>query len=274
MKHNNILYALVFLVLLISCTDRHMDKELFNGEIRVVNGKDVICKEMNVKLVVLDGEYSGMIAVYDSILICRDDRYPDFLYYLFNIDSGKEIGAFCRKGNGPDEFSFGSSVHQFHRKDGDLMTLLQVNQQRLACWNLTKSLTKGEAVYDTIVPCMLGLFFFQMPDSNIFNVESAQYINMQEAVPPYCELIRLSRNRGNQKIPVYKTDLVRGENENYPAGTLLSFWSAIKPDGSKLVQVMNYLPQLNIIDTHSGEVVAYRKKGGPGYSILQSEKNG
>lgn len=272
MKHNNILYALMFLVLLISCTDRHMDKELFNGEIRVLNDKDVICKEMNVKPVALDGVYSGMIAVYDSILICRDDKYPDFLYYLFNIDSGKEIGAFCRKGNGPDEFSFGSPVHQFHRKDGDLMTILQVNQQRLAYWNLTKSLTKGEAVYDTIVPCMLGLFFFQMPDSSIFNVESAQYMNMQEAFPPYCELIRLSGNRDNQKIPVYKTDLVRGENENYPAGTLLSFWSAIKPDGSKLVQVMNYLPQLNIIDTHSGEVVAYRKKGGPGYSILQSEK--
>ena len=58
-------YALVFLVLLISCTDRRMDKELFNGEIRVVNDKDVICKEMNVKPVVLDGEYSGMIAVHD-----------------------------------------------------------------------------------------------------------------------------------------------------------------------------------------------------------------
>ena len=116
-----------FLWLLISCTDRHMDKELFNGEIRVVNSKDVICKEMNAKPVVLDGEYSGMIAVYDSILICWDDKYPDFLYYLFNIDSGKEIGAFCRKGNGPNEFSFGSPVYQFHRKDGDLMTLLQVN---------------------------------------------------------------------------------------------------------------------------------------------------
>lgn len=270
MKHNNILYAIVLLVMLNSCTGSHVDKELFNGEIRVINDKNAICKEMNVKPVVLDGEYSGMIAVYDSILICWDDKYPDFLYYLFNIDSGKEIGAFCRKGNGPDEFSFGSPVHQFHRKDGDLRTLLQVNQQRLVYWNLTKSLTKGEAVCDTIVPCMLGLFFFQMPDNIIFNVESAQYINMQEAVPPYCELITLSPNRETQKIPVYKLDLVKGGNENYPAGSLLSFWSAIKPDGSKLVQAMNYLPQLNIIDAHSGEVVAYRKKDGPGYSILQS----
>ena len=49
MKYNDILCALVFLMLLISCTDRHMDKESFNGEIRVVNDKDVICKEMNVR---------------------------------------------------------------------------------------------------------------------------------------------------------------------------------------------------------------------------------
>ncbi len=141
----------------------------------------------------------------------------------------------------------------------------------MAYCNLTKSLTKGEAVYDTIVSYSPGLFFFQMPDGHVFNVESTQYTTMTEAVPPYCERISFSPNQTTQKIPIYKTDLIRGENENYPAGTLLSFWSAIKPDGSKLVQAMNYLPQLNTIDTHSGEVVAYRKKGGPGYSILQSD---
>ena len=77
---------------------------------------------MKVKPVQLDGEYSGIIAVYDSILICRDDRYPDFLYYLFNVDSGKEIGPFSKKGNGPEEFSTGTPV--FHRNDGDLRTLI------------------------------------------------------------------------------------------------------------------------------------------------------
>lgn len=55
----------------------------------------------------------------------------------------------------------------------------------------------------------------------------------------------------------------------------LFFYSndAIKPDGTKVVQAMVHLAQLNILDLETGHVSGYRLEGEPDFSVLKVMKN-
>lgn len=259
---------------LFSCNGNQTDKKLFNGEIHYFDDKNVICKDVVSQHVPLDGIYTGMIAVYDSLLLCWDTKYPNYFINLFNIDTGKEIGYFCPKGQGPNEFSNTNPIYQFFKKGDDVMTLLDGDRQSLAFWNLTKSVQTGKTVYDTIIPNYkeLGLFFFHLPDDALLNVISARGdYDIHEATTPYCEKRSLDTSREIKKMSVYKLESVSNPSASKPVNRFFNTWDALKPDGTKLVQAMSYLPQLNIIDTSTGEVIGYRMKGGPDYSLLQTE---
>lgn len=268
MKLKNLFMLMPFLAVFFSCDGSQADKELFNGEIRYMNDKDAVSMEVSARHVELEGLYTGTIAVYDSLLLCWDTSYPNHFINLFNVDTGKEIGYFCPKGGGPNELFNTNPVYQFFKKGDEVMTLFDKNSQALAVWSLTKSIQTGQTVYDTIVCDYkgLGLFFFRLPDDALLNVVSAQPKNMHEVVTPYCERRPLYTPGEVQKFPLYKEDLVNDES----AGGIFNSWSALKPDGTKLVQAMGRLPQLNIVDTRTGQVVGYRMKGGPDYSLLQS----
>lgn len=258
---------------LISCGSNKADKELFNGEIYDMNERNVISKEVVAQHVPLDGIYTGMIAVYDSLLLCWDANYPNHFINLFNVDTGKEIGYFCPKGQGPNEFLSTSPVYQFFKKGEDVMTLLDGDFQSLAFWNLTKSLQTGKTVYDTIVRDYkgLGLFFFRLPDDTLLNVVSSRYEDVSQATTPYCERRSLYADGEVQKLPIYKLETVSNKSAAESVDRFFNSWSALKPDGTKLVQAMSYLPQLNIMDTRTGQVVGYRMKGEPDYSLVQTE---
>ena len=73
---------------LFSCNGNQTDKKLFNGEIHYFDDKNVICKDVVSQHVPLDGIYTGMIAVYDSLLLCWDTKYPNYFINLFNIAKG------------------------------------------------------------------------------------------------------------------------------------------------------------------------------------------
>ena len=47
---------------------------------------------------------------------------------------------------------------------------------------------------------------------------------------------------------------------------------AIKPDGTKIVQAMSNIPQLNIVSLDGGEIIGYRIAGGDDFSIFQTDK--
>ena len=76
-----------------------IDKKLFNGEIHQLDDSRTVCMNVSAKLLNLEGDYTGMIAVYDSILVCWDANYKDYFLNLFHIDKGEENGYFCPKGH-------------------------------------------------------------------------------------------------------------------------------------------------------------------------------
>lgn len=272
MNLRNLFILISFFTVLVSCRNNQADKEIFNGEIHYINDKQVADIDMAAKHVYLDGDYTGMIAVYDSLLMCWEPRYQGFFLNLFNVDTGKNIGYFCPKGKGPNEFSNINPVYQLFRKDGDIMTVFCADSKYLVFWNVTESLRMNETVYDTIIQNKreAGLFFFYMPDNSLLNLRAAEFTSIGESTTPYYERYSLEKDEKVINIPIYKSEYVRRNSVVEPVGRFFNTWDAIKPDGTKVVQAMSFLPQLNIIDTRIGKVDGYRIKGGPDYSLLET----
>ncbi len=84
--------------------------------------------------------------------------------------------------------------------------------------------------------------------------------------PPYYEKRTIDDNRLLQTFNIYSVDGLRSRDND----DILYSWSAINPDGSKIVQATKFLSQITIIDTQSGEIDNYRMKDSNGLSFLES----
>ena len=98
MRTINIIISVIFLSLFICCNLDNCDKKYFNGEIQYFDENSVITRDVNSKILTLNGNNTGMIAVYDSLLICWNPGYQNHFFKIFNVDTGDEIGSFCNKG--------------------------------------------------------------------------------------------------------------------------------------------------------------------------------
>lgn len=136
-----IVIIFIIISLLPCCSD--IDSQYFNGEIKEVNVKNVISKNINSTHVPIKGIATGIIAAYDSLLICWSPSYPEHFFNIINIDTGKEIGYFCKKGQGNKEIITTNCISQLFKKNDKLMTLLHApNEKKLLVWDLSSSIKK------------------------------------------------------------------------------------------------------------------------------------
>lgn len=275
MKTNSILPSIFLIVFLAGCSGSY-DSNIFNGDIHYIDESKAITKNVTSHSITLNGDNTGMIAVYDSLLVCWDPNYESHFVDVFNIDTGKEIGYFCPRGQGPQEAVSVNAVYQFYKKGDDLMTLFYANVEgKLFFWNITQSIKAEKTVYDTIVPYPNEriFFHFHLAEDTLMIYKSANHINDHKATAPYYEKHTIYSNRQIAKYPIYKAEAFTNRKID-PLTSFSEFfytWDAVKPDGTKIAQVMDCLPQLNIIDTRTGEVTGYRLERGPDFSLMNTD---
>jgi hypothetical protein len=272
--------ALVSLLLttLICCHSRDVNYELFNGEIRYIDNNRTVVKNVTSKHLSLDGQYHGLIAVYDSLLICWNPKLPNYFFNIFNVDTGKEIASFVRKGVGPQEATSVSPIFQLFKKDNDIMALLLFpHQSQLSFWNISQSIERGTVVLDTTVSYSNRssndshyFFMFYLADNTLFAYVQAMDLDItgEKSTTPFYEKRTIYSDELLDIYPIYKKEDVQRKPHDYTTSSFFYSWDAINPDASKIVQSMGNIPQINIIDTHTGEIVGYREKGGADFSIF------
>lgn len=269
----NIAISLAFLGIFVCCSTKN-DNRYFEGEIRYFDNSNVTTQQMVSKSVPLKEDPTGMIAVYDSLLICWSPSYPGHFFNVFNVDTGEKIGSFCEKGQGAKEAVSVNCLFQLFKKKGDIMTLLYAsNEGKLFFWNISRSIKSGTTVYDTIVPYNNERIFFPFYQSEdvLFAYKPAEELNNNKATTPFYEKRTIYTNELIQECPIYKMKSVQNSNAKGSLAFFFYTWDAMKPDGSKIVQVMRHLPQINILDTRTGNKIGYRMKDGPDFSLMETE---
>ena len=182
------------------------------------------------KSVPLNGDNTGMIAVYESLLICWSPNYPNHFFNIFNVDTGEEIGSFCEKGQGSEEAISVNCIMQLFKKGDDIMTVLYAsNEGKLFLWNVSQSIEKGTTVYDTIVPYNNNRIFFNFYQSDdiLFAYKPAEYLNNNEATTPFYEKRTIYTNELIQEYPIYKTKSVHNSNSDIASSVDFFFYLSL-----------------------------------------------
>ena len=256
-----------------NCCNNDKDGYYFNGNIRYFDNNRKNVKNVTSKSVQLDGVYSGSIAAYDSLLIFWYPVSQGNFFTVFNVDTGKEIGSFCEKGQGPKEAISVNCIFQIFKQENDIMTLLYApNEGKLFFWNISQSVEKGRTVYDTIVSYKNDRIFSQFYQSEdiLFANKPSDYLKGEVSTPFY-EKRTIYTNELIRNYPIYKKSSLRNRNTAEQLKFFFYSWDVIKPDGSKIAQAMWHLPQINILDTHTGDIVGYRMKNSPNFSLLETD---
>jgi hypothetical protein len=99
------------------------DNRYFSGDI-VYFEDSLQLETLTGERVILDGLYAGRMDVCDSLAFMQHFIYPGYFIAVFNHYTGKHLGDFMPKGEGPNENIDLSWIYQFFNEDGHLKGLL------------------------------------------------------------------------------------------------------------------------------------------------------
>ncbi len=253
-------------LLIVSCGSKSNDSDIFNGEIINIEDKNVVTKELEFNDITFKGPNLGELAVFDSLAIYMNTKLHSYWYQIFSLNTHEEVGHFAMKGNGHNEFTPVGPVFNFCIEKNNLKTLIfEPNREKIHIWNITESLAKKSTVIESSVnipwrkenkgACFNEIF---LKDANtVYAKVSSIPINDHEATLPYYQIWNLRSGEKTSEIHVFKKSVINKATHILPEVLLYSH-DAIKPDGSKIAQAMGKIPQLNIIDVRTKEVIAYR----------------
>jgi hypothetical protein len=145
----NLIIFLGLLLLSFSCSKKN--HFIFNGNISIVEEPSKI-DFMEGKKIELNDIYTEYMSVYDSLIFFVSSKYPKHYLFVFNLNNGEQLGSFCEKGQGPDDFSDFFHTEQFLVDNNNNIKLWGYgNMGKINLLNLTASIELGKTSVDTII---------------------------------------------------------------------------------------------------------------------------
>lgn len=267
------LILLLLVIISFACCNNIKDSDHFTGQI--VEFKDnVDVEKVILESVTLDEVYDGEIAIHDTLAFFWSHKYLSYWYSVFNLNSGQHLGDFVPVGNGPNEVIGILPISQFLIDESELKTLLYAfNDNRLMLWNITKSIEQKRTVYDSIIPIPRSVDRYSPFQDLFLTGKDSLFVYWQpidkkiEITLPSIELIRIADQKSIKKIDVFRNSIMNRNSVVYP-DSFFATENSYKPDGTKLVQAMRGLAQINIINLESNEVTGYRMENTADFSIF------
>jgi len=261
-----------------ACDNKNKDTDYFNGKIVYINKDSVKVRDIASKAIHVENCGYGMFSVYDSLIVFWNPRFADQFFCIYNVDTEKEVGYFCNKGRGHNEFLSIGPVFQFFKVNDSLKTAIcDFNKQKIYFWNISQSVLKKTTVYDTVVSydalnlgknSIASNLFYQSGDTFLAKIKPLYFIEDDTPLPYYKEW-RLPHETINDYHVYKKPEATDVHFDDLQKDRVYSF-DAIKPDGSKIVQAMSIVPQINIIDTRTGETFFFRMANVSRVSLFDS----
>ena len=280
MKILKIITSLVFISVLSACDKGNKDAEYLNGEVRYINQDSVKVNDVTSKSIHIENQGYGMFSVYDSLVVFWNIKFPHHFFCIYNVDTENEVGFFCNKGRGHNEFSSVAPVFQFFKIGHDLKTTIcDGNNKRIYFWNISQSISQKTTIYDTIISynklalsknSVMDNLFYQPDDTFLARINSLYFIEGDTPLPYYKKWGLLDGVMDDYHV--YKNMEMSDNFESSLQDRVYSV-DAIKPDGSKVVQALNLVPQINIIDTKTGKITSYRISDVSRVSLFNSKRD-
>lgn len=223
------------------------NQNTFNGKFVHINKPESI--SVNVQKLDLVAPGAVTLYVVDTFLLMYTPN-NDCLLSIYSLNNLSKIGDYITKGKGSNEFLYltvidnGSTTH-----NGDVeLQLLNDNQQSVISFDILESINQGRAVLcDTIM----------LNSNDKYKYNQIYYTNDSLLIgEANSELITIDRTNMSTRSAFSLYSL-----SDYDFSVTFGV-KAVKPDGTKWVQVMMLLNQVNIcnIDGSDAKSVSFTKK--------------
>lgn len=253
-------------------------KQYFVEELRGFNYVD---NEYLSKCVVsnIDSVHSEYFAVVDSMVIFYGCNAKDFSYQVFSMNTGKKIGDFCPIGHGNDEFVAVSPITQIFKEENEHKTILFApNESKFVKWNITRSIALRTTCYEDVVthswrqesPVAYSKVYYIGYDTILTYFPSVHISEGDKITQQKYTVRTYSENKRIADISTFSAVDNREGTKILPEN-FLSLSSCIKPDGSKFVEALAFLPQINIVDIKSNSVDGFLMEGYDDYAVFETD---
>lgn len=276
-KHHSVIFFIC--LILCACNQEYNESEYFNGTLQDIKSNHCISKLVSSKVLPLEGTYYGIPAVYDSLILFHNPKLKIQAFNINNINTLKEVGTFCEKGNGPSESVAFSPIYYIFKEGDELKThLFAPNERKLFQWNITKSIQRQHTYYDTIIPFSFRekknyAYFqqiFRITTDTVIAKVGVQAVGEADATLPFYQKLNVQTEQPIQEYRSFKKTIANEESTIIPEVFYYTY-STIKPDKTKLAEAMRNLPQINIIDLKTGDIRGFRMKNGEDFSIFKKK---
>jgi len=259
----------VFIVVSYSC-DSTYDSRYFNGDI-VLYEDNLQLETLRGEQIFLNGLHTGRMDVCDSLIFMQYFGYSDYFISIFNHYTGKHLGNFLSKGNGPGEYVDLSWIYQFFYEDGNLKGLLySYFKKKIIIWNITESLNAGITCADQIdiseseaKGIYGGYMFFANSEYLVARVRSHE---PSESSNQTYHKIDLVTQEIKYTYSLYNKLIDNNDNVFRTMYQHTPMVHNIK--GTKLSSSMAILHQINILDIETGVQRGFRMKYTPNFKNI------
>lgn len=256
------------LLLILSACAKNIEKQIFDFSVKLVD----IPEEGTLHELCLSSEADFDLMgwmIVDSLVI-QYQPMADFFFLINSLITGERLMQLCRRGRGPNEMI--SVVPWFNIWNG-YMTIVDIVNTTCYQIDFKKSVECGtteqfaQSHFNTGVDESLGsLPVYVVGKDSLLTYQIPR--DKQQA--PYYLLFDLGTGG---KIAEYKPFILPRNLKGVGNMELPDLYYAthtIRPDGRKTCMAMRRLPQLNIMDTKTGEVFGIRLRNVPGFQQERS----
>lgn len=235
----NCIYVLLFLSLLISCSNKSNNKITTNSFKKTINlekGEPIFTKEYTAK----------NFWLADSLLIIQTNQ-DSSLFKVFSTTDLKFINTFGTKGEGPKDFLYPYTSNQVIKDSlGIKLWVNDLFKYKLSLINITESIKKGNTVIDTSFKINPKYDFthdlIHFNDETFFGNHGPNAIE-RFRITKY-NIQKDQKTHANLLPEIENTDLLR-RSAMY---SLYFDYLAIKPDKTKLVSAMLRFNRIDFYD--------------------------
>jgi len=269
---NNALLCIIICfwgVVSFSCNNTS-DSRYFKGD--VILFEDSLQLEiLTGEQVILDGLYAGRMDVCDSLVFMQHFIYPDYFIAVFNHYTGKHLGDFIPKGNGPNEYVDLSWIYQFFYEDRHLKGLLcSFSRKKIIIWDITESLNTGTTCVSqidfpkSVSKVALGGYMFFMNNKNLIaNIKNFDTPDLPNQT--YYQIDYITQEI-KQTYSFYNKPIDNNDNVFKILYHHIPVTHNIK--GTKLASAMAILHQINILDIETGILKGFRMNHTPNFGDI------
>lgn len=261
---------IVSILLLVNCkkTDNYfcghvLQTDISNNPIDSLVGREVVLNDV----------CAGFMSVYDSLLLFSSSSFPEFSLYIYNLKNNELIGKYLRKGQGPEEYADPTHTEQFVcDKNGLSVWIRDGYSDKIQLLNLSNSLRNQNLLIDTVLTLDWRNHTF-VPFGYVFVLNNSGFLvriqaerNANGYIPDKYEIYNTQQKLAKE-IEVYKNPIFKDKHD-FPVENYFISRDRLKPDGSKLVMVMEMMGQMNIYDIRNNSLKGFRIINTPDFDYL------